>query len=162
MKFPPRQQGESGEGTGTFLRLKDGETVTGILRGDIYTFYSIGFGADTRVVEQGKGGKRKYRHNFVVKDGSGYAARVWEFGPKIYDTLSALEQGGWDLQNTLLTISRTGSTKENTKYTVTPNKKEPSEAAMKAMAELELNELAHDKRAAAAEKAQDASDEPSF
>jgi len=151
MKFPPRQQaGEGGEGGGGYLRLKDGESVTGILRGDIHVFYAIGFGADTRVVGPGQGGKRKYRHAFVVKEGQGYAAKIWEFGPKIYDSLSALEAGGWDLQKTLLTINRTGSTKENTKYTVTPNRQEPSEAALNAITALELPTLAHGERAAAA------------
>ncbi len=153
MKFPPRPQaGEGKDGGGTYLRLKDGESVTGILRGDIFAFFSTGFGPDTRVVNQGDpGAKRRFRHNFIVKEGSAYVAKVWEFGPKIYDSLSALEAGGWDLHQTSLTISRTGATKENTKYTVTPNKKEPSEAALKAMNELTLNRLEHKDRAAAAD-----------
>lgn len=151
MMFPPRQANGESEGGGLYLRLKDGESITGILLGNVHVFYSVGFGADTRVVGPGEGGKKKYRHNFVVKEGQDYAVRIWEFGPKIYDQLSALEASGWELNKTLLTISRSGSTKENTKYTVTPNKKEPSEAALKAMSSLPPHELEHKARAEAAQ-----------
>jgi hypothetical protein len=147
MKFPKRENGGGGgSGPTNFLRLKDGETVTGILRGDLYSFFSVGFGANTKVVGPGEGGKERYRHNIVVKEGDGYVAKIWEFGSKIYDDLSALEASGWDLQNTLITIARKGSTKENTKYTVTPVKKEPAPATMKIIESLELNTLEHTSR----------------
>lgn len=133
MKFPPRAQSDSYEGVGHFLRLKDGDKVTGILIGELHEFYAKGFGAQTEIVGPNEGGKRKYRHNLVIKEGKDYVAKVWEFGPKIYDQLSDFEAAGWDLKKTLITVSRTGTTKENTRYTVTPNKQEPSELALKAM-----------------------------
>jgi hypothetical protein len=138
MKFPPRST--NGEGPSHYLKIKDGESVTGILRGELYKYWQTGFGPTAQIVGPGEG-KERFRHNIVVKDGDHYVAKVWEFGPKIYDTLSALDGSGWDLANTLLTISRAGSTKENTKYTVTPNKKEPSVAAMKEIEKLELINL---------------------
>jgi hypothetical protein len=143
MKFPKREgSGNSEGGNGPFLRIKDGEQVTGILRGKTYQFYQSGFGAASKVVGPGEG-KERFRHNFIVKEGDQYVAKIWEFGPKIYDALSALEASGWELETTLLTISRVGSTKENTRYTVTPQKKEPTPAAMKEIDKLTLNVLEH-------------------
>lgn len=140
MKFPPRQSNGS-DGPSNYLKIKDGESVTGILRGELYKYYQIGFGQTAQIVGPGEG-KERFRHNFVVKEADGtYVAKVWEFGPKIYDILSALDVSGWELANTILTISRTGSTKENTKYTVTPNKKEPTATALKEIDKLELNNL---------------------
>lgn len=138
MKFPKRQNG--GDGPSNYLKIKDGESVTGILVGKPHVYYQVGFGPTAQVVGPGEG-KQRFRHNFIVREGDGYVAKVWEFGPKIYDTLAALEDSGWDLDKTLLTVSRTGSTKENTKYTVTPNKKEPTAQALKEIAKLELNTL---------------------
>jgi hypothetical protein len=145
VKFPKRQNKSFGGGDGpkNFLRIKDGEDVVGMLRGEVYPFYAVGFGQDTRVVGPGEGGKERFRHNFIVKEGGKYVAKIWEFGPKIYDTLGALESGGWDLQTTMITISRTGSTKENTRYTVTPIKKEPSALVLKEIEALPLNMLEH-------------------
>lgn len=142
MKFPKRQ-GSGSDGPSNYLKIKDGESVTGILAGKIHIYYQNGFGPTAEIVGPGEG-KQRFRHNFVVKENDQYVAKVWEFGPKIYDILSALsdpKQGGWDLDNTLLTISRTGTTKENTKYTVTPNKKEPTAAALKEIEKLGLNAL---------------------
>jgi hypothetical protein len=152
MMFPKREgaRSESSDGASSFVRLKDGESVTGILRGPLYHFYSTGFGATTKIVGPNEGGKERYRHNIIVKDGDDYVAKIWEFGPKIYDALNALEEGGWDLQKTLLTISRTGSTKENTKYTVTPLKKEPTSATLKIIEGLKLHSLEHKEVSSAA------------
>jgi hypothetical protein len=138
MKFPKRQN--NGDGPSNFLKVKDGESVTGILSGKLYIYYQNGFGPTAQIVGPGEG-KQRFRHNFVVKEGDQYVAKVWEFGPKIYDQLAALDENGWELEKTLLTISRTGSTKENTKYTVTPSKKEPPAAALKEISKLELNHL---------------------
>lgn len=151
MMFPPREKNAEGEGGGTYLRLKDKEKATGIVKGKIHVFYAIGFGADTRIVGPGEGGKKKYRVNFVVKEGSDYVAKIWEFGPKIYDSLSLLESEGWDLSKTLITVTRSGSTKEDTRYGVTPNRQEPTPAALKAIGALALHELDHKARASAAQ-----------
>ena len=137
MKFPKRDRVN---GPSNYLKLKDGESVTGILRGDLYKYYETGFGPTAKIVGPGEGAE-KYRANFIVKEGAQYVAKVWNFGGKIYDTLSALEESGWDLDHTLLTVSRVGTTKENTKYTVTPVKQEPSPSALKEIEKLELNTL---------------------
>lgn len=137
MKFPKR---EHADGPSNYLKLKDGESVTGILAGELYSYFQTGFGPTAKIVGPGEG-KERFRANFVVKEGDKYVAKVWEFGPKIYDILSALSENGWDLNNTLLTISRSGTTKENTKYTVTPSPKSPTQQAMKEIERLELNSL---------------------
>lgn len=139
MKFPKRQ-GSGHDGLSNYLKIKDGESVTGILAGKIHIYYQNGFGPTAEIVGPGEG-KQRFRHNFVVKENDQYVAKVWEFGPKIYDLLAALDETGWELGKTLLTISRTGTTKENTKYTVTPNKKEPTAAALKEIEKLGLNAL---------------------
>lgn len=140
-KFPPRQNSGS-DGPSNYLKIKDGSSVSGILMGEMYSYWQTGFGQTAKLVGVGEG-KERFRHNMAVKENDEYVMRVWEFGPKIYDILSALDEAGWDLNNTVITISRVGSTKENTKYTVTPNKKEPPAATMKAIAGLELNKLEH-------------------
>lgn len=139
MKFPKRQN--SGiEGPSNYLKIKDGESVAGILVGELYTYFQTGFGPTAKIVGPGEG-KERFRANFVVKEGDKYVAMVWNFGPKIYDALSALSDAGWDLDKTTITIARAGTTKENTRYTVTPSPKPPSEAALKAIQALELNQL---------------------
>lgn len=140
MKFPKRQS-NGYDGPSNYLKIKDGESVTGILAGHVCSYFQTGFGPTAIIVGPGSGGKERFRTNFVVKEGDKYVAKVWEFGPKIYDTLSALSENGWDLSNTILTVARTGSTKENTKYTVTPSPKSPTAAALKEIAAMELNQL---------------------
>lgn len=140
MEFPKRSNGGGSDGPSNYLRIKDGESVTGILRGELYKYYQTGFGPTAQVVGPGEG-KERFKANFVVKEDEKFVAKLWEFGPKIYDMLAALHESGWKLDNTLLTISRVGSTKENTKYTVSPMKKEPTAAAMKEIEKLEMNSL---------------------
>lgn len=139
MKFPARPKTD---GPSNYLKIKDGESVSGILRGELFTYYETGFGPTAKIVGLGEGGVQKFRSNFIVNEGGKYVAKVWTFGGRVYDTLAALEKNGWDLDNTLLTISRTGSTKENTKYTVTPSPQKPTPQALQAINALELSQLA--------------------
>lgn len=140
MKFPKRET--SGTNGANFLKIKDGETITGILVGETYNYFIKGFGASSQVVGPNEGGKERFRHNLVVKEDGKLVAKIWEFGPKIYDQLAEIS-ADWDLATTNIKISRTGSTKENTKYTVVPLKAPPSAATMKELNSIELHVLNH-------------------
>jgi hypothetical protein len=144
VNFPPRENaGSSGGGSDKFFRIKDGEMVNFVLKGPLHTFYQKGFGQLSQIVGPGEGGKQRFRQNVIVKDGNGFAVKIWEFGTKLYDTIAALQASGWDLNTTQLTLSRKGSTKENTTYTLTPIPKPISAAAAKEIEKLELHSLEH-------------------
>lgn len=142
MKFPPREQ-SNGEASNRFLKIQDGEKVDLVLAGDMHSFFQKGFGLTSEIVGPDEGGKERYRHNVIVKDGASYIAKIWEFGPKIYDEISALEVAGWDLDKTQLTLSRKGSKKEDTKYTLTPSPKPIPAATLKELGKVELHSLEH-------------------
>lgn len=140
MHFPQRSGDSSGPSH--YLKVKDGESVTGILLGELYTYYQTGFGPTAQVVGQGMG-KERHRANIAIKGPSGFEVKIWEFGSKIYDDLAVLAASGWEMNRTFITISRTGTTKETTRWSVTPNKKEPTISELTLMSVLKLNELDH-------------------
>lgn len=140
MRFPERS-GESNSPS-NYLKIKDGESVTGILVGELYTYYQTGFGPTAKVVGPGQG-KERHRANIAINGLFGFEIKIWEFGSKLCDDLASLSAAGWDMDKTFITISRSGTTKETTRWTVTPNKREPTTIEMNTLSGLELNKLDH-------------------
>lgn len=130
MLFNPRPKGVG------FLKLADGEEVSGAFVGAPYTFrqhWVKGRGAECQGEgctfcanpELDKDGKAKFpgfrfRINFVTTIDGKYAARIFEGGGKTYDKLVALDKK-FDLTNTSVEITRRG-VKQNTDYDFYPGK----------------------------------------
>ena len=129
MIFKPRQKGSSLK---NLLKLKDGEFYVGVFRGEPSTFYQhwVGNHSDlcTRNDEggcehcrNGDKGSYRFRVNIIGNEGGDLVARVFEGGAKVYDQLVGLGQE-YDLANHRVKISRSGSDKSNTTYSIVPAK----------------------------------------
>lgn len=114
MKFIKRERSEGLSG-GHFLKLKDGESVTGVFRGEIFEFKTKWNG--TKYVDDPAGSPR-FKLNFVMKEGQEYVAKVFEFPATIYDNLAAINES-MALEKTLLKITRKG-TGTDTIYIIIP------------------------------------------
>lgn len=147
MKFKPKN-----EDTRNFLKLKAGETVTGIFRGELYDFRihwadnrsTICPGPDTcEICREGNKSKFRFRVNFVVKEGEGYVAKVTEQGWTFYEVLRSLNEGDYPLEKYVMKITRHGE-RLNTTYTVIPAPSGLVSAELEKKLELvKLNDLGH-------------------
>lgn len=169
MKFEARGSTDSAN----YLRMKDKESVKGALVGDLYTFKTHWAGNQSELCSEdnlcpkcatGDKPKFRFRVNFIVKGESGYEAKIFEQGWTVYEALRALHEGEYDLEKHLVTISRSGSGKNDTVYTITPAKN--GEITPKLAAELvkvQLIDLKHKKEEAKKEtKDKDFVPEPVF
>ncbi len=138
----------SAGGGGSFLKINDKESVVGLFRGDPFEYkqhwinkqgvYCTGEGcpacADDEKKNAQDGGKRKatfrFRLNFVTYDGVEYKPWILEQGWNFYQDLKGLHEGDYNLEKTLVKITRMG-TGNMTKYTILP-------VANKVMTEEEL------------------------
>jgi hypothetical protein len=132
--FTPRPKGLGSE---NFLKLNDQEEVTGLFRGELYTF--------KRHWVRGNGKERgeectgpncpfcladsenypsfRFRVNFVTTKDGQWVAKIFEGGGELYDLLSSLDKK-FDLSKTVVDITRRGL-KQSTKYDITPRLDQP-------------------------------------
>lgn len=147
MKFTERpKQERSSDGPTLYLRLKDGEAVNIIPRGEIYEFYSV-FGQRGEATSQTAGAKLRYKVNVVVNEGGTLKAKILEFGQTIYDQLCEINKV-CDVTKTKVRLSRKGSGKSDTTYMLLPVINEPiGEKLQKAIDGIKLNVLGQAKPA---------------
>jgi len=133
MLFTPRPKGLGGQ---NFLKLNDGESVTGAFRGDIYKFkrhWVNGRGVECdgptcTVCKAAQGDKKqfptfRFRINFVTNKDNQWSAKIFESGGETYDLLETLDKK-YDLSKMAVEITRIGlGTK--TKYQIFPLKDYP-------------------------------------
>lgn len=130
-------------GPSNYIKLKDKETIAGVLRGEPYECYVLWENkVKTEVPKGTPGAKFNFKINMIVKDGSSYAAKVLEGGAQIYKQLATLSKE-WELDETVVIIGRDGTGLE-TEYTVmpAPPKQQVSKEAMEFIKTIELNDLA--------------------
>lgn len=141
MKFVKREIPKS-EG-GLFLSLKDGESISGVPRGEVFEFFQVWENRRSRVVNKGEpGAKSRFRVNIVVKEDGKLVAKIWEFGLVIYNQLADMAEE-YDLSKTKLKITRRG-VDTDTVYMILPLLKEPIPAAtLKEIEAIDLNILEH-------------------
>lgn len=128
-------------GPSNFIKLKDGESVAGICRGEIEEGFVVWENRVKTPVPEGTPGARfNFKVNFVVKEGVGYVAKMLEGGIQIYKQLAALS-AQWELEETVIFISREGSSQNDTEYTVmpAPPKQQVSKEALEFIKTMELN-----------------------
>jgi hypothetical protein len=135
MKFTKRDiPTGSGTGSNLFLKLKDGESKTGVCRGEIYEFTIKWEGGKSSVCSpDDEGAKTRFRLNFVVHEDGKFVPKIWEYGLIVYNLLSEIAEE-YDLEKTKLKITRRG-TGTDTVYMILPLLKEPIPA--KTLAEIE-------------------------
>lgn len=146
MKF--RAKKPEGEGGATFLKLKDGESVKGVFRGDPFDFESHWKngsvpcpGAGCEFCAQGEAPAFRFRINLVVKENGAYTAKLWEQGWRVYEALQGLDVSGYDLEKTAVQVTRRGSDKNNTTYSILPiPNAELSEDQLKAIGDTKLHD----------------------
>jgi len=139
MKF--REDIETG-GPSNYIKLKDKETVSGVLRGEPHECYVLWENkVKTEVPAGTSGAKFNFKINLIVKEGSSYVAKILEGGAQIYKQLAALSKE-WELEETVVIIGRDGTGLE-TEYTVmpAPPKQQPTKEALEFIRTMELNEL---------------------
>lgn len=130
MQFRDDVSSESGK---NFLKLKnDKDSAVGIFRGNPHDFRQHWIkngqnntskeckGDGCEYCQQGIKSVFRFRINFVMYDSQqGYFSKVFEQGLTVYETLRGLHQGGYDLEKTLVKITRNG-TGNNTTYLIMP------------------------------------------
>jgi hypothetical protein len=144
MKFTKREiKSNSGGGSSMFLKFQDGESKTGVLRGDVYEFYQVWEDGQSKIVEPSHpDGKARFRANLVVQEDGKFVAKIFEFGLTVYNQLADISDE-YDIEKTKIKITRRG-VKTDTTWMILPLLKEPLGA--KALAEIEavpLQNLEH-------------------
>lgn len=137
MSWGKREQASGGK----FLKLKDGEAVTGVFRGSPRIFYVVWKNNRSQEVGQGTAGSAfKFESNFVVNENGAMTAKVISGGGGFYDQVVALIESGFDIEKTVVRVAKTGTGKE-TKYTVTPTPKQLTESQEAQLQAVELHDL---------------------
>lgn len=126
-------------GDGSFLKLKDGESVVGVLCGEVKEFYVLWSGNKSAPCEENTpGAKFRFKVNFAVIDKTGaITPRILEQGPQMYKAFKELTEH-YNLEETVLSIKRTGTGANDTKYAVLPLPKKPSDKTLATIKSLEL------------------------
>jgi hypothetical protein len=142
---------EKSEGGKNFVKLKGGESVTGLFIGELYEFrqhWSEGRGSQLcsgDKCEACKAGQKpsfRFRLNFIVKEGENYVPKVFEQGWTVYEQLRGLHDE-YDLTKTVVKVARQGDGKNDTTYTVLPAKVQPSADVIAKLQKLPLLPLEH-------------------
>lgn len=140
------------EDSRNYLRLKDGESVFGVFRGDLFE-YKLHWAENRSVVcsessqcelcQTGNKAKFRFRVNFLEKEGNTFIAKIFEQGWAVYDALRTMNETDYDLEKYAMKISRKGFGL-NTAYSIlpVPNGMVREETEKKLMA-IQLNDLGH-------------------
>jgi hypothetical protein len=103
-----------GEG-GMFVKIKDGESIEGVFRGEPYTYYSA-FKDPNEYQHWSEGKSFRFKISFLVKEGEEWKAKIFQQGSRVAkDLLAVKEEYGLD---NVFKIKRTGSDKDDTKYSI--------------------------------------------
>jgi hypothetical protein len=138
MNFPKTR----GEGDGLpRVKLKDKESIKGVLRGDPKIFYQHWIGSVSHPCPgrqtcshcaQGVRSAFRFKLNFITKEGDQYVAKILEQGSKLYDQLEAINTD-WPLEKSVIKVTRNGSGQNDTTYLATP---------VQALTEVQLKQIA--------------------
>ncbi len=144
MKFYKREI-PKGSSNALFFTLKDGETMNGVCRGELYEFSIKWANNRSSVVSaDDPDAKSRFRVNIVVQEPGSqtFVAKIWEFGLTIYNQLADINEE-YELSKTKIKIKRVG-TGTDTLYMILPLLKEPlSPLVLKEIDAVTLNMLPH-------------------
>lgn len=136
------------ESSDNYVKLKSGESIVGVLRGDTLEQYKHWVDKKPILCSEGgcelcaTGNRRKFsfKVNFLTKDNGVWTAKILDKGASVYKEFKNLSDNDWDLEKTWIKITRQGDGLD-TEYSVTPSKKELSAAELKQISEVELLDL---------------------
>lgn len=119
-----------GFSSGSFVKLKSGESIKGVFRGDPVEFHCKWIGKTTQICDKDDPDAMfRFRLNLVVKDGPEYTARIFEQGVRVYQDLRSINEE-FDLEKTVVKITRTGDGSQ-TRYNIMPSSDKADLAAVK-------------------------------
>ncbi len=121
MKFTSHQSQVQSD---KFLKIKDGEVVKGVFRGEIFEYFVKWENGKGIVVGPNGGGKIRFRVNIVIPDGATFKCKVFEFGMPVYDQMEMLNKAYGDLTKIKVAIARKGLALDTT-YMLMPLVQEP-------------------------------------
>lgn len=140
----------------TFIKLKSGEPISGVFRGEVHefkihwidkrSFLCHGFDkcdlCKVHSEDQEKKSKFRFQANFIIKEENGLVAKVFESGPQVYGILRELNKE-YPVEKHKVKITKTGE-KFSTVYNVMPIKDGEVDAELeKRLILIPLNELGH-------------------
>jgi hypothetical protein len=121
-----------------FLKLKDGESVKGVFKGEPRYFYQKW--GEGEVPEGTPGAAWRFELNFVTKDGASYVAKVFSQGTRVMKRLEFLNKKK-PLERLVVEITRSGSTKDDTEYFIEIADTQPNEAGWRVIDAVKLVDL---------------------
>ena len=130
MKFNAKAWGPSNP---NFIKLKGGESVTGVLRGEPIEY--------EEPFKAGDKPRFQFQLNIVVKENQALSAKILRGGWKLYEQLRHLAEAGWEMEKVYMKISRTGTTQNDTVYSATPSPVPVPQATLDQVAQVKLHEL---------------------
>lgn len=146
MRFIAKSEG----GIKNRVKLKSGESIRGVFRGDPIDFkqhwvndrgITCSGTNECGPCEEGKKPSFRFRINFVTSENGVYSAKVFEQGWNAYVAMRSLHED-YNLEKYVVKITRTGSDKQTTKYSIVPMPNgEVTPDLEKKIAEIELNDL---------------------
>jgi len=122
-----KKDGGSG-GSKHILKIAPGKDVRLVCRGEVKEYNQhwpqgqsrsvlCSEDASCQLCRDGDKPSFRFRVNCVVNENGAYVAKILEQGWKLYCQLGALSEAGYDLDKTVIKISRQGENKNNTVYT---------------------------------------------
>jgi len=104
-------------GGGMFVKLKSGESIEGVFRGEPYCCYEK-FKERQEYATYVEGSSLKFKINFIVKENGSYVAKILKQGMTLAKQIRKLTlECGMD---TLFKLEREGSGKDDTVYYLIP------------------------------------------
>lgn len=141
MGFRGETRAKVGSGDNLFLKLKDRESIKGIIRGEPFKFFSKWKNGKSSPSEEGDPeAKFRFRVNILINENGNYIARIWEQGAISFNSLVDLAEH-YDLNETILTITRNGSGTDTT-YSIIPLPNKLDVESLRKIRAVQLNELA--------------------
>jgi hypothetical protein len=119
------------EDSANYVRLKAGDTVKGVFRGDLFEFKKHWVGNHTEfcagdaascplcLADPSKKAQFRFRVNLVINEGGALIPKIFEQGWLVYCQLRDIHTD-FNLEKTVVKITRTGSGLQDTTYSVLP------------------------------------------
>ena len=129
-------------GSSLYVKLKGGESVTGVLLGDPRVFYvKWDAGKPTVSSEQDPDAKFRFRVNFAVKHEGKWVPKIYEGGKTIFNAAKKLKNVGYKLNETVVDLSREGTSLQDTEWSLLATPIKLTEEDVTNLDKLQLNDL---------------------
>lgn len=131
MRFTKREVTSGSGESSLFLKLKSGDKVNVVFKGEIYSFFRI-FGDNQAYDHKVSGSSERHKASVVLfEPNKPPTAKIFEFGNTVYNDLAKIsqtlagmrpelsdEEKAKLIETVLISISRVGAAKDDTKWSV--------------------------------------------